>query len=139
MKFLIIPNMTRENAHSVTSATINELFGLGCQVLMDNSMKNNFSKCNGVLFGEQKELINECDIVISVGGDGSFINAAKIATDSNKPLLCVNAGKLAYLACLERDELELLTRVVKGEYITEKRMMLSVSILETTASFIQFE
>ena len=130
MKFFIIPNMTRENAHSVTTATIKELFNLNCKVLMDMSLEKAFSECEGVCFGEQANLINDCDIVISVGGDGSFINAAKIATDNNKPLLCVNAGKLAYLACLERNELQLLSKVVKGEYITEKRMMLSVSILD---------
>lgn len=130
MRFFIIPNMTRENALSVTTETIKELFKLNCEVLMDASLKNAFCEYNGICFGEQNDLINDCDIVISVGGDGSFINAAKVATDNNKPVLCVNAGKLAYLACLEGDELELLSKVVKGEYITEKRMMLSVSILD---------
>ena len=130
MKFFIIPNMTRENALSVTTATINELFKLNCQVLMDSSLEDSFSAYQGIHFGKQEKLIEDCDIVISVGGDGSFINAAKVATDNNKPLLCVNAGKLAYLACLESDELELLSEVVKGEYITEKRMMLSASILD---------
>ena len=111
--------MTRENALSVTTATIKELLGLNCDVLMDKTLEDTFSECKGVCFGEQKNNINECDIVISIGGDGSFINAAKIATDCNKPVLCVNAGKLAYLACLESDELKLLSKVVKGEYITE--------------------
>ena len=130
MKFFIIPNMTRENAHSVTTETIKELFKLNCEVLMDVSLKNAFCEYEGICFGEQDNLIDDCDIVISVGGDGSFINAAKVATDNNKPLLCINAGKLAYLACLERNELQLLSNVVKGAYITEKRMMLSVSILD---------
>ena len=136
MKFFIIPNMTRENALSVTTATIKELLGLNCDVLMDKTLEDTFSECKGVCFGEQKNNINECDIVISIGGDGSFINAAKIATDCNKPVLCVNAGKLAYLACLESDELKLLSKVVKGEYITEKRMMLSVSILDKNGRII---
>ena len=136
MKFFIIPNMTRENTPSVTTETIKELFKLGCEVLMDENLKDFFSGYEGVYFGEQNNLINDCDIVVSVGGDGSFINAAKVATDNNKPVLCVNAGKLAYLACLESDELGLLSKVVKGEYITEKRMMLSVSILDKSDRII---
>ena len=136
MKFFIIPNMTRENAKSVTTATINELLKLGCDVLMDLSLEQAFSDCSSVSFGEQNSLISSCDIVVSIGGDGSFINAAKIATDNNKPVLCINAGKLAYLACLERDELQFLSKVVKGEYITEKRMMLSVSILDKSDRII---
>ncbi len=136
MKFFIIPNMTRENAHSVTNSLIKELLALDCDVYMDESLQECFSKYETVCFGEQKILLDRCDIVVSVGGDGSFINAAKVATDNNKPVLCVNAGKLAYLACLESDELELLSKVVKGEYITEKRMMLSVSIIDKTDRII---
>ncbi len=130
MKFFIIPNMTRENAFSVTNSLIKELLSLNCDILMDKSLKAHFSDCKSVFFGEQATLLNMADIVISIGGDGSFINAAKIATDHEKPLLCINAGKLAYLACLESDELSLLSQVVKGEYVTEKRMMLDVSILD---------
>lgn len=136
MKFFIIPNMTRENAHSVTDKLIKELLALKCDVLMDKSLEKYFSEYESVCFGDQEALLNTADVVVSVGGDGSFINAAKIATDSNKPVLCVNAGKLAYLACLESDELSLLSKVVKGEYITEKRMMLSVSILDKTDRII---
>lgn len=136
MKFFIIPNMTRENAYSVTNSLIKELVALNCDVFMDESLQECFSKYETVNFGVQETLLKTANIVVSVGGDGSFINAAKIATDNNKPVLCINAGKLAYLACLESDELELLSKVVKGEYITEKRMMLSVSILDKTDRII---
>ncbi len=130
MKFFIIPNMTRENAFSVTNSLIKELFARNCEVFMDESLKAPFSQYVDVCFGEQNSLLADCDFVVSVGGDGSFINAAKIATEYGKPLLCINAGKLAYLACLEGDELSLLSHILKGEYITEKRMMLDVSILD---------
>lgn len=136
MKFFIIPNMTRENAYSITTATIKELSKLNCEVLMDATLKNTFNEIEGICFGEQNSLLNDCDIVISVGGDGSFINAAKVATDNDKPVLCINAGKLAYLACLEGDELSLLSKVVNGDYIKEKRMMLSVSILDKSNRII---
>ncbi len=136
MKFFIIPNMTRENAYSVTNSLIKELLALDCGVLMDNSLKEAFSDCDGVCFGGQEALLKDCDIVVSVGGDGSFINAAKIATEHGKPVLCVNAGKLAYLACLESDELHLLSNVIDGNFVTEKRMMLDVSILDKNGGII---
>lgn len=136
MKFFIIPNMTRENAQSVTNSVVKELLALDGQVFMDEDLKKHFAGFESVCFGAQEALLPGVDIVISVGGDGSFINAAKVATDNNKPVLCINAGKLAYLACLERDELQLLSKVVKGEYITEKRMMLSVSILDKSDRII---
>ncbi len=130
MKFFVIPNMTRENAQAVTNSLIKELFALDCRVSMDLSLKDVFGEFTNIAFDEQKILLQECDMVVSVGGDGSFINAAKIATAHSKPLLCINAGKLAYLACLERDELPLLKNVIDGNFVTEKRMMLDVSILD---------
>ncbi len=137
MKFFIIPNMTRENAFSVTSLTINELLSIECSVLLDEELKDYFLNYSPeIIWGKQNEHLENCDIVVSIGGDGSFINAAKLATDFNKPVLCINAGKLAYLACLENDELTLLSSVVKGDYIKEKRMMLDVSILDKNERII---
>jgi NAD+ kinase len=75
-------------------------------------------------------------MVISVGGDGSFISAAKKAKIYNKPVLCVNAGNLAYLACLEGDELPLLSNVISGDCVFENRMMLDVSIVDKNNEII---
>ncbi len=136
MKFYIIPNMTRENAFNVTTALLNELNSLKCRVFMPVTLSENFGSFSFVAFSDDENDISLCDIVISVGGDGSFINAAKTATRYNKPLLCVNAGKLAYLACLEADEIGFLKRVINGEFITEKRMMLEVSIVDNTGEIL---
>lgn len=130
MNFYIIPNMTRENAPAVTRELISELCKLCCKVYLDESLSQSFGNDCGVNYTSDESVISDVDMVISVGGDGSFINAAKIATKYNKPIICVNAGKLAYLACLERDELSLLDRILKNEYKTEKRMMLEVSIID---------
>ncbi len=130
MRFYIIPNMTRENTFNVTSALLNEIKKLECEAMMSDTLRSSFSHFDFLEFSNSEANISEADVVISVGGDGSFINAAKTATVYNKPVLCVNAGKLAYLACLEGNEIELLSSVTKGEYITEKRMMLDVSVVD---------
>lgn len=135
MKFFIIPNMTRENAFSVTARLLEKIQALSCYSFMDLSLETSFEGF-GVVFGKQKDLICDCDFVVSVGGDGSFINAAKTAMEYDKPLICVNAGKLAYLACLEGNELQLLSKIVKGEFVTEKRMTLEASILDKNGRII---
>ena len=113
MDFYVIPNMTRENAPLVTKELVDVLSDLGCKVYLDESLSPSFCD-EGIYFASDESIISQVDRVISVGGDGSFINAAKIATKYKKPIICVNAGKLAYLACLERDELSLLENVIKG-------------------------
>lgn len=135
MDFYVIPNMTRENAPLVTKELVDVLSDLDCKVYLDESLSSSFCD-EGIYFASDESIISQVDMVISVGGDGSFINAAKIATKYKKPIICVNAGKLAYLACLERDELSLLENVIKGEYKTEKRMMLQVSIVDKNGEII---
>lgn len=130
MKFYIIPNMTRSNTLEVTSNILAEINKLGCIALMDSALEAHFGERDALAYVSGGDACAEADMVISVGGDGSFINAAKTATIYNKPVVCVNAGKLAYLACMEGDEAHLLSKVVSGEYITEKRMMLQVSVID---------
>ena len=128
MKFYIIPNMTRANTYNVTDKLLQEISKLNCYAFLDLSLKDIFKDRDNVTYVDTEEICRDVDMLISVGGDGSFINAAKKATLYNKPVICVNAGKLAYLACLEGDEIHLLSDIVSGNYVTEKRMMLHVSI-----------
>ena len=71
-------------------------------------------------------MIESCDAVIAIGGDGTIIHAAKHAAHADKPILGVNVGRLGFVAGLEVDELELLEHLVTGQYTEEKRMMISV-------------
>ena len=70
------------------------------------------------------------DIIIVIGGDGSYIHAAKDAAMYKTPVLCINAGNLAFLAGLEAHELGLLKNLISGDYIKDRRMMLEV-VLKT--------
>ena len=130
MKFYIIPNMTRENTFKVTTALLSEIKKINCTALMDISLQEIFGTDDAIKYCAEESDIASTDMVIAVGGDGTFINAAKKATLHDKPVLCINAGKLAYLACLEGDELSLLSKVVEGDCVFEKRMMLDVSIVD---------
>lgn len=136
MRFYIIPNMTRTTTADVTKRLLAEIAALDCTAYMDSSLEEYFGECKNLSYVSGDEACAQSDFFVSVGGDGSFINAAKKATVYNKPVVCVNAGKLAYLACMEGDEAHLLSRVVDGEYVTEKRMMLQVSVVDENQATI---
>lgn len=76
------------------------------------------------------EYMQECDITISVGGDGTTLNIAKLAAMCNKATLGINAGRLGFMSGLEKDELHLLGNLVNGNYQIEERMMLSAIVNE---------
>jgi len=123
MKFAIHVNLTRENAYEVTINVLNELNKLGAQVLMPDEYKQYFSDFN-VDFKNRDAAVGECDVLISIGGDGTFIHAAHDAARFDKEILGINAGTLGFLAEIEKQELNLLKSLIDGDYRIDKRMML---------------
>ena len=92
------------------------------KVITDKKHENKFSADS--YFENQKELFENCDLVIAIGGDGTILNTAKSAVEYSKTVLGVNAGTLGFLASMEPTETDRLLSVINGDYIFEKRMML---------------
>jgi NAD+ kinase len=65
------------------------------------------------------------DVLFVLGGDGTFLRAARAVTEIDVPLLGINLGKIGFLSKAEAHELEpVLARIVAGEYRLEERMVL---------------
>jgi len=70
------------------------------------------------------------DVLVVLGGDGTFLRAARAVIDVDVPLLGVNLGKVGFLSKVEANELEgVLARLVAGEYAIDERMALEARIL----------
>lgn len=67
-------------------------------------------------------------MVICFGGDGTILHMAKAATRHGVPILGVNIGTMGFMAELESTELSQLTRLAKGDYTIDNRMMLDVTV-----------
>ena len=71
------------------------------------------------------EIAREADIIISIGGDGTFLKASHFIGNMDKTILGINAGHLGFLAETRKDKaVELLDDVVNGRYAIERRMIL---------------
>ncbi len=69
------------------------------------------------------------DLIIVLGGDGTFLRAAWLARDEGVPLLGVNLGRLGFFSEMERDELPgAVDELVAGQWQVEERMTLTVTI-----------
>jgi len=128
MKAVIIPNLTRKNGYAITREVCSRLDSLGIDFAFDKSCEGGIDFADEKKFGDIDEQLRTADLVISVGGDGSILNASKKAVEYDVPVLGVNAGNLAYLMGVENDELFLLDRLVSKDYTVEERMMLDVDV-----------
>ena len=71
------------------------------------------------------------DLVVSVGGDGTFLRAAYAASDLGCPVLGVKVGRLGFLTEVEPSgATELISAVLAGTARIERRMALTVEPLE---------
>lgn len=127
-KFAVIPNLTKKNAEQVAFAVCDRLFQLGAKVFLPIENKKEFGGLKDAVFLSNSEIMNECSAIIAVGGDGTILRHAKEAAKFGKPVLGINAGTLGYMAGLEKHELELLGKLIDGEFKIDKRMMLKVTI-----------
>ncbi len=76
-----------------------------------------------------KDRIKGSDLVISIGGDGTILRAAKAIIPGTVPILGINLGNLGFMSELSVEEAESkLTDVLKGEGWIENRSLLEVHL-----------
>jgi NAD+ kinase len=77
------------------------------------------------LMCSETELVNQCDTLIALGGDGTMLTAARLVGDTGIPILGVNLGKLGFLAEVSIEEMRpCLDALLAGNVFIESRMVL---------------
>ena len=70
----------------------------------------------------------DADVLISLGGDGTFLEAARRVGDKQIPILGVNMGRLGFLADITPNELETtIQHIYEGNYQIDERCVLQLS------------
>ena len=76
-----------------------------------------------------ESLVEGSDLVISLGGDGTLLTAARALIDMDTPLLGINLGRLGFLADVSIADFEShISEVVAGKYSVEKRFFIEGEI-----------
>ena len=71
------------------------------------------------------QLVEDVELVISLGGDGTLLTAARALVDKSTPLLGINLGRLGFLADVSFDDFEsYIDAVVAGRYSVERRFFI---------------
>lgn len=79
---------------------------------------------------------SNADIVISIGGDGTFLESARLS--QSKPIIGINCGTLGYLTEVDPKDLKkALKDILNKDYYIEKRMMLEGEIIKENGDVIK--
>ncbi len=70
----------------------------------------------------------DAELIISFGGDGTFLHVARQILGMRIPLLGVNVGTKGFMAGLEPEDIELVRRAAAGDFRESLRMMLDIEL-----------
>jgi NAD+ kinase len=72
-----------------------------------------------------------CELVLVLGGDGTFLRAAELARNAGIPVLGVNLGRIGFLAEAEAEAIDVvLEHVVARDYRVEERLTLDIVVCQ---------
>lgn len=95
-------------------------------VILDNTSAALLNERGGV---QKTQLAQKADVLLILGGDGTMLNAARLAGERGIPILGVNMGGLGFLTEVRLEHLyPSLERVFANEYVLDERLMIGSHI-----------
>ena len=126
MRVLLMPNFTKPRTWEVAEELCRKMARLGMTAVAAKSDREAMAAAGiGPVEGDWESLDEaacSCDIILSIGGDGTMIHSAYYAACSGRPVVGVDLGRLGFLAQIGAADLErYLLRLRDGDYTREKR------------------
>ncbi|HPD60419.1 MAG TPA: NAD(+)/NADH kinase, partial [Thermodesulfobacteriota bacterium] len=123
----IIAKKNKPEAIAASQNLTKWLSSQGLEVVLDDHLlkkvKGNWQPISQADFAKM-------GLAIVLGGDGTFLGAARMIKSGNVPILGVNLGGLGFLTAFSLHELfPVLEKILSGTFETEKRMMLTSRII----------
>jgi NAD+ kinase len=129
----IVVNISKPNWLPKAHSIVEFLVGRGLQVAVEPP------QARAALFPEggtsAENQVVDADMVLSLGGDGTFLKTVRIVGDREIPILGINLGGLGFLAEVSADDsLSSLEKILAGDYQVEERMTLQASLMRDEES-----
>ncbi len=98
---------------------------------LEVSIDNNAAQFIDTESTTPKQMAETCELAIVVGGDGTFLHAAREIIEHDIPLVGINLGRLGFLVDISPDRMqESLDSILRGIYVEDKRFLLQASVGE---------
>lgn len=122
--FYVIVNPDKEQSVEVAEQIRNYLKGKGCTCYLNGECEEHSGKFK---YTNADKVPENVQCIITLGGDGTLIQAARDLVGLGLPIVGVNMGHLGYLTQISREEeiLERLKELVEDRFMLEQRMMLT--------------
>jgi len=115
------------------SAPVKALYKLltnaGIKVFIEPETAQHLSLSSDNIFPIEA-LAERCDLIMSIGGDGTLLSAARSLVNTSVPLIGINLGTLGFLVDVSPEEMDTkIKQMLEGEYHEEERIILNARIV----------
>lgn len=106
------------------------LIGRGCKVYLDRETSRNMGEGEHELeIISRHEIGKRCELAVTVGGDGTLLDAARGLVNFEVPILGINLGRLGFLVDISPNEMSKhINEILDGNYEEEHRILLNTVI-----------
>ena len=133
MRFGLVANLQRDGTKQAVADFLDWSEQSKTEIFVWDGLKEIAA---GQSYCTYEELPDKCDVLVSMGGDGTLIHSARMVGNKNTKLLGVNVGSLGFLTQITPlSMIPCLDRIIKGDYNVEERMALTVKINRTGETF----
>lgn len=128
MRIGIIANVDRDVGFKYTRIVAECITGMGGHICIQPHVYNHLGF--GESFPDEDMLYAASDLVICLGGDGTFLKVVRKIYKKKLPILGINLGNLGFLTDIDRNDIENAVRhLFNKEYTLEERLMLQTAII----------
>ncbi len=127
MRFGLIANLNRSGAEDSIRTFVKWAQRNKQQVVFSDKLSKTVSGKHD--FVKESRLPDRCDLVVSMGGDGTLLSTARTVGSRGTLLLGVNLGSFGFLTQISPQQmLPCLDRILKNDYEIQKRMVLEARV-----------
>lgn len=131
-KVAIITNVTKDIGFAATRA-VAALLKDRAEIFMSDDCV--IPDKNDINYVPYYELWNKAELMLVIGGDGTLLRVAPRCAKAGMPTLGINLGNVGFLTEVELSDIEYaVEKVLSGDYITEKRMLLKIRVNDENVS-----
>lgn len=121
----IFPNLTKGSAVEIVKKIVSFLANRDLGVKISYELRHQLEEIPAEYFCYPEQMLQESDLAISIGGDGTFLSTARFYSHRLVPILGINLGRLGFLTEFSYHQaIQKMEEIIQGKFQVTRRMRL---------------
>lgn len=121
----IFGNSTKGEVSQLLEEIVGYLKNLNVDFLIDRGLAGSIPSGYKKKLAGTKEILSGSDYILSLGGDGTFLNSARIVGNKNIPILGINLGRLGFFSEISPDEVkDFIPKLIRKKFRISRRVII---------------